>query len=106
MKGTTIAVALVSLALAASTAMAQTATPRVTKREVKQQARINQGVKNGELTKREAVKVEAQQAKINRDKKQAKADGVVTPRERAKLTHEQNRASMNIYVKKHNKRVR
>ncbi len=106
MKGTTIAVALVSLALAASTGMAQTVTQRVTKREVRQQARINQGVKNGELTKREAVKLEAQQAKINRDKKQAKADGVVTPQERAKLTREQNRASKNIYIKKHNKRVR
>lgn len=106
MKGTTIAVALVSLALAASTTLAQTATPRVAKRQVNQQERIHQGVKSGELTKGEAVRLEAQQAKINRDKKQAKADGVVTPRERAKLAHEQNRASKNIYVKKHNKKSR
>lgn len=106
MKGTTIAVALVTLALAASASVAQTATPRATKRQVNQQARIHQGVKSGELTKGEATRLEAQQVKINRDKKKAKADGVVTPRERAKLAREQNRASKNIYVKKHNKKNR
>jgi uncharacterized membrane protein YebE (DUF533 family) len=90
------------LALAAAGVSAQTATPRVTKRQIRQQARIEQGVKSGELTPKETRRLEAQQAKIAIDKARAKADGVVTPRERAKLAREQNRASRNIYRKKHN----
>lgn len=87
--------------LAGTVALSQTATPRVTHRQVKQQARIADGVKSGELTKREAVRLEARQAKIARDKARAKADGVVTPAERAKLAREQNRASRAIYRQKH-----
>ncbi len=84
---------------------AQTATPRVTKRQVRQQARIEQGVKSGELTRHEARGLERQQAKIAVDKRKAKADGVVTPRERVKLTKEQNRASRRIHRLKHNERT-
>ena len=104
MNGTTIAIVLVSLAVAGSTALAQAPAPRATKRQVKQEARIHEGVKSGELTKGETARLQAQQMKINRDKKRAKADGVVTPREKAKLKLEKNRASKNIYLKKHNMR--
>lgn len=93
------------VALAATIATAQTATPRVTKRQVKQQARIEQGVKSGELTKGEARRLEHREAKIAVDKRKAKADGVVTPAERAKLTREQNRASKRIYKLKHNEKT-
>ena len=75
------------------------------KREARQQARVQQGIKSGHLTGREAAKLERQQARIRRDERRAKADGTVTPRERAKLTREQNRASRNIYLKKHNKKT-
>ena len=81
---------------------AQTATPRVTKRQQNQQGRIEQGVKSGELTKGETRRLERQQGKIQRDKRAAKADGVVTPGERAKLNREQNRASKRVYRLKHN----
>lgn len=101
---------VVMLALAAallgSISFAQTATPKVTKRQGNQQDRIHQGVKSGELTKGEAAKLEAQQGKIAVDKAKAKSDGVVTAKERAKLRHEQNRASKNIYKKKHNAKDR
>jgi len=80
---------------------AQTRTPQVTNRQVAQQARIRQGVENGELTRREAVKLEQQQRKIQHDKKEAKADGVVTPEERAKLHREQRKAGADIYRQKH-----
>jgi len=76
-------------------------TPRVTERQVNQQERIQQGRKSGELTNREAARLELQQAKIQHDKRKAKSDGVVTPAERAKLHAEQNRASRNIYKQKH-----
>jgi hypothetical protein len=103
MKKVAVICGLVLLGLALSSA--QTATPRVTKRQFKQQARIEQGEKSGELTKGEARRLERQQAKIQADKRAAKSDGVVTPAERQKLTKEQNRASKRINRLKHNEKV-
>jgi hypothetical protein len=93
---------VLAVALIGSVAFAQTATPKVTKRQIHQQQRIKEGVKSGELSKGEAAKLEAQQGKIAVDKAKAKSDGVVTAKERAKLQHEQNKASKNVYRKKHN----
>ena len=84
--------------------LAQTKTPRATKRQINQQERIRHGVKRGELTKGETIRLEKQQKKIQKDKIKAKSDGVVTKKERAKLHAEQNRASRTIYRKKHNLR--
>jgi hypothetical protein len=95
-------VLVVLFALGVASATAQTETPRVTKRQLKQQARIEQGVKSGELTPGETQRLERQQAKIQADKAKAKSDGVVTPAERRKLAREQNRASKRIYRMKHN----
>ena len=103
MKKALVLVALITFA--AGAAFSQTATPRVTKRQLKQQARIEQGVKSGQLTAGETKRLELQQAKIQADKRKAKADGVVTPAERAKLNREQNRASRKIYRLKHNNRT-
>ena len=80
-------------------------TPRVTHRQINQQARIKQGVKSGELTKGETRRLEREQAKIQYDKKEAKSDGKVTPQERKHLQREQNKASRDIYRLKHNERV-
>ena len=85
----------------ASVASAQTATPNVTKRQENQQARIAQGVKSGELTPKETEHLEAREAKIQHDKKEAKADGTVTAAERSKLHREENRTSRAIYRQKH-----
>ena len=82
-----------------------TKTPVINQRQRNQQARIGQGVKSGQLTAGETRHLEAQQAKIQHDKKAAKADGTVTPQEKAKLTREQNRASRTIYRDKHNNRT-
>ena len=84
-----------------STGFAQTATPRITERQVNQQERIAQGVKSGELTPRESEHLEAREAKIQHDKKLAKSDGTVTPAERARLNREENRTSRAIYSQKH-----
>lgn len=94
---------LVPVALfAVSFVNAQTATPEVTKRQINQQERIEQGKKSGELTKKEAATLEKREAKIQHDKKVAKSDGVVTPAEKAKLNREENRTSRAINRKKHN----
>ena len=108
MKGTNIWISdiIIFLIFSYSNISAQTKTPRITKQQINQQERIHQGVKSGQLTRREAKTLERQQRKIQKDKIKAKSDGIVTPRERAKLQAEQNRANRNIYRKKHNLRTR
>ncbi|MDB5808869.1 MAG: hypothetical protein JWN94_991 [Betaproteobacteria bacterium] len=90
----------ITLAFAGS-AFAQTATPNIDKRQANQERRIDQGVKSGELTTKEANRLEKREAKLQSDKEKAKADGVVTKKERAKLQHEANRDSKAIYRQKH-----
>jgi len=84
------------------TAVGSTKTPVINKRQKRQQARIANGVKSGQLTAGETSRLEAREAKIQKDKQAAKADGKVTPAERRKLRHEENRASGKIYKLKHN----
>jgi len=109
MKTTTIFIATLAFGLVCGIATAQNQpvpanTPRVTHRQINQQARIKQGVKSGELTKGETRKLEREQAKIQHDKKVAKSDGKITPQERRKIIREQNKANRDIYRLKHNKR--
>lgn len=95
---------LVAALAITSMANAQTRTPEVTRRQADQEARIHQGVRSGQLTHREANHLQARESKIQRDKMRAKADGRVSPRERAHLRREENRTSRAIYRKKHNLR--
>ena len=76
-------------------------TPGVDAREARQQGRIADGVASGELTPREAARLERGEARINRMEQRAKADGVVTPKERAKLQGALNRESRAIARQKH-----
>ena len=80
--------------------------PGVNKRQVNQSKRIRQGVRSGELTRHETVRLRQQQNRIKRQERRFKADGTFTKRERAKIHKRQNRASKNIYRKKHNARTR
>ena len=100
----TLAVAA-ALATASIGAFAQAAsapqTPRVDKREVRQDARIQQGVGSGALTARETYRLEKEQAAINKAEAHAKADGKVTKHERKRLAKMQNKASHDIYKQKH-----
>jgi len=88
----------------AAASFGQTKMPKVDAREKNQQERAKEGVNSGELTPAETRTLEMQQGKIKADEMNAKADGKVTPAERRHLKHEQNRASRNIYRKKHNER--
>lgn len=94
----------VSVLIASAAFAGPTDDPGIQKREQNQQQRIDQGVKSGKLTPREAGKLEAQQAKIKQDEERMKSDGNLTKQERRKLTREQNRASKKIYRKKHNEK--
>jgi hypothetical protein len=92
--------------LIAGIAAANDQTPRADRREARQHARIHQGVKSGELTRREARNLRAGQRHVDRMEARAKSDGKVTPRERARLHRAQNHQSHKIWRKKHNARER
>ena len=80
-----------------------TATPRVEQREANQERRIQQGERSGQLTQREARRLQAEQGRVERTEDKAKADGKVTAQERARLNHMQDRASRDIYREKHDR---
>lgn len=83
-----------------------TNTPVARERQENQVERIKQGRKSGELTKVETARLAGQQARIQDTKRDAKADGTVTGRERAKIHNQQERASRNIARQKHDRRDR
>ena len=89
------------LALMVVAGTASAGTPRYDARQAHQQQRIGNGVQNGELTAREARRLEAGQVHLNRVERRAKADGVVTAKERAHMQHEENQQSRRIYRQKH-----
>lgn len=97
------------LALGAVTA-AQAVTPaerqaqRVDNRQARQAARIDQGVASGQLTRREEHRLEHQQQHIANMETRMESDGRVTGKEAVRMEHAQDRASRNIYRKKHNAR--
>ncbi len=104
MKTSKIVLMALFVLMAWSSVLSQAQTPRVDARERRQQKRIEQGVKSGELTPAETRRLEAREGKIKADEMQAKSDGKVTKFERRKLNREQNRESRAIYRKKHNNR--
>jgi len=73
-------------------------------RQENQQDRIAQGIKSGQLTAGETAKLENQQQGINREisgMRQANG-GKLTKADKAAVNQQQNKASRNIYNKKHN----
>ena len=100
MKSTFLAALIAAAALPVA---AQTpSTPRVDQRQANQEARIQQGVKSGELTPKEAATLEKGQDKVQKMENKAVADGKVTPKERARLERAQNKQSKKIAKKKNN----
>ena len=96
--------AILGIALSAGTlATANAAT--INQRESQEQARIRQGIRGGELTRREAVRLEREQAKIRVDERFLRRNGL-TAKERERLQNELNRASKDIYRQKHDNQDR
>ncbi|HTZ40483.1 MAG TPA: hypothetical protein VMB77_10010 [Syntrophales bacterium] len=77
--------------------------PGIQQRMQNQEQRIQQGVSSGELTPKEAGKLEAREAKIKQDELRMKSDGDLTPQERQKLNKELDKASNRIYKQKHDR---
>jgi hypothetical protein len=90
------------LALAMSAASAQTNAADTVQRDVNQQTRIEQGLKDGSLSTREAARLEQEQSRIDRLQARDLADGKLTPAERARLKAAQDKASRDIAAARHN----
>ncbi len=71
-------------------------------RNANQQARINQGIRSGQLTNREAGSLERGQAHVDRSEANAARNGNINAREQARTQGKQNHQSGRVYRKKHN----
>ncbi len=74
-------------------------------RDVNQQARIDQGLKSGTLSVKEAGKLEREQAHVGRMKKNDLKNGNISASEQARLTAAQNKASADIHADKTNGQI-
>ena len=91
-------IAVVVFSLTVSVASAQTIR--------RDNARIRQGVRSGELTGTERARLKGKELKTVRDERAARADGVVTPGERRKITRDKKNLSRSIYRQKHDAQTR
>ena len=96
-----LSLAVTAAATLSGTAFASNATPRLDQREARQQQRIDQGVASGQLSPREAARMQKRANRLERHEQHAKADGVVTPAERRRLQREANHNSRKIHRQKH-----
>lgn len=75
---------------------------RVVNRQKAQHERIEQGVRSGELTKRETARLASRERELRQDIRRDRADGPgLTPPERARIEARQDRLSRDIYRQKH-----
>jgi hypothetical protein len=105
MKTLFFSIVLCVVCMSIGNAQSQDQTPAIDQRHVNQEKRIKEGEKSGQLTPREARKLQRQQRSIDKQEAREKAKGPLTQGQKAQLNRRENRASRNIYRKKHNARV-
>ena len=104
MKNVSIITAIIGSIL--TTNYASAGTPTLNERQQNQKQRIKQGVKSGELTKKESRRLVRGQKQLNHMELKAKADGIVTKKERVRLQHKASVESAKIASNKHDKQKR
>jgi hypothetical protein len=72
----------------------------------RQEMRIGHGIRSGALTRHETKKLYKQRKQLRKMRHKFASDGVLTPRERARLQRELHKDSRLIYKLKHNDRHR
>lgn len=97
-------VSAVALVFASGMAFAQSTGSEV-QRDVNQQQRIENGLKSGQLTTKEAAKLESGEARVEKMEAKANRDGTLTDAEKAKIRKAQNAESADIAKLKHNDRA-
>lgn len=106
MKRVTMMILAVALMVSlAGVAVAQPGTRCLERRAARQELRIRQGVRAGQLTRREAVRLRQGQRHIRRMELRARAEGRMGPRERVRLHRALDRQSARIWRLKHNGRA-
>lgn len=78
----------------------------VDRRQHRQRERIRQGIRSEELTRREARRLAAGQARIRRYEFRARRDGAFSYRERRRLDNMLDRSNRRIYRQKHDRQDR
>lgn len=98
-------IAMIAMPVLAQTTPARdpSATPGIDKRQAEQQKRIDQGLASGQLTAKEAARLEKGQERVQAMEDKAKADGKVTKKERARIEQAQNVQSRHIAKEKHDR---
>lgn len=66
-----------------------------------ERVRIAHGVRNGSLTRGEAMRLRLANARVNHFERKAASDGIVTPRERRKAKMMERRLNRQIFIQKH-----
>jgi len=94
-------VAMTSAGAATGASAWGTSTYDIDRSQANQAARINQGVRDGSLTRREAEALKSEQARIQALESAAKRDGVITRGEYAAIRNAQENASRHIYRERH-----
>ena len=100
MKKIVIASAL-ALAAMTSVAGAYDRNNGIDARQAEQERRIQQGVRSGEINRREAAALEAEQARIRALERNAQRDGRIDRREASQIRDAQNAAGRHIYQESH-----
>jgi hypothetical protein len=103
-----LAIAASLVAIPAASALAQQTTYHqrhsVNARDARQQARINKGVADGQITPKGAAAADAHQAHLNAEQSNMRAadGGHLTTQDRHTLARQQNRTSQRVYDRNHN----
>lgn len=104
-KTTLLTALLLSAGLLGFSAGASAQAGHEVQRNVHQQERIEQGLKSGQLTTREAAQLEREEAHVDQMQSRALKDGHVSAQEQQRIEAAQNRVSQDIYREKHDARV-
>lgn len=97
---TTRLIPLILASVFAVPAFAQSTATEV-QRDVRQQQRVEAGLQSGQLTTREAARLEHEEAHIDHVQAKALKDGSLSDAEKDRISSMQNRASRDIAAQKH-----
>lgn len=98
---TAIGIAIIGFGVVGQVTAAGTRDPGVNARQHHQKQRVRQGVRSGQLTRREARGLRAEHRNIKQLERSYKSDGTLSSAERRDLHRQLNRNSRTIYRQKH-----
>jgi uncharacterized protein HemX len=105
MKRTALVLAMIVAGAGAANAYG-TSTRDIDAAQAREAARIQQGVRDGSLTRREAAGLQSEQRRIQQMESRAKADGHISRAEHDQIRRAQESASRHIYQERHDSQRR